>query len=92
LCKREARLGLNLQVSDGAALLAFLFAGIIALATSYFYAKLSSRYHSLIVLSGAAMSMVALAILSYRMYRYDPRQLSVFISDACSCPYHRVHV
>ncbi len=41
-----AVLGLSLQLSDGAAPLAFALAGLIALLSSYSYAKLSSRYPS----------------------------------------------
>ncbi len=42
-----ATLGLSLQLADGAAPIAFIFAGIIALITSYSYAKLSARYPSM---------------------------------------------
>lgn len=41
-----AVLGLTIMLAKGAAPLAFLFAGIIALITSYSYAKLSVRYPS----------------------------------------------
>ncbi len=41
-----AVLGLSLQLSDGAAFLAFLLAGLIALLTSYSYAKLTRRFPS----------------------------------------------
>ena len=41
-----ATLGLSLELARGAAPLAFLFAGLIALLTSYSYAKLSARYPS----------------------------------------------
>jgi amino acid transporter len=42
-----ATLGLSLELARGAAPLAFLFAGIIALITGYSYAKLSMRYPSI---------------------------------------------
>ena len=41
-----AVLGLSLELADGAAPLAFLLAGLVALITSYSYAKLSSRFPS----------------------------------------------
>ncbi len=41
-----AVLGLSLQLSDGAAPVAFMIAGLVALLTSYSYAKLASRYPS----------------------------------------------
>ncbi len=41
-----AVLGLSLQLSDGAAFLSFLLAGMIALATAYSYAVLSRRFPS----------------------------------------------
>ncbi|MEB3846347.1 MAG: amino acid permease, partial [Desulfurococcales archaeon] len=42
-----ATLGLSLELARGAAPLAFAFAGLIALLTSYSYAKLSARYPSM---------------------------------------------
>ncbi|MCE4601677.1 MAG: hypothetical protein F7B18_00675 [Desulfurococcales archaeon] len=41
-----AVLGLSLQLSDNAAPIAFMVAGLVALLTSYSYAKLASRYPS----------------------------------------------
>ncbi|MCE4610530.1 MAG: amino acid permease [Desulfurococcales archaeon] len=41
-----ATLGLSLELARGAAPLAFLLAGLVALVTSYSYAKLSARYPS----------------------------------------------
>ncbi len=41
-----AVLGLSLELADGAAPIAFLLAGLVALATSYSYAKLARRYPS----------------------------------------------
>lgn len=41
-----ATLGLSLELARGAAPVAFLLAGLVALMTSYSYAKLSSRYPS----------------------------------------------
>ena len=41
-----ATLGLSLVLADGAAPVAFAFAGLVALLTSYSYAKLSARYPS----------------------------------------------
>ncbi len=42
-----ATLGLSLELAGGAAPVAFIFAGIIALLTSYSYAKLSARFPSI---------------------------------------------
>jgi amino acid transporter len=41
-----ATLGLSLELAKGAAPIAFAIAGLVALLTSYSYAKLSARYPS----------------------------------------------